>query len=212
MSNNCINKIILPNLTNRELELLREKVISKDEFNDEYFDFNKVIKRPENMLLRDFRGKTLNSFSKYYYENPDDLSQEELDSIIRDNVVNVKIRNEIVNIQDYVEDLYSTKELKEYLGKELILWYDWCRANWGTKWNSIWTTLEKDQLVFSTAWDPISANFFSQFIVICREILGERANRIALYYDEYRCKLHGKYYVNQNKEVVHKRKEDEEVA
>lgn len=35
-------------------------------------------------------------------------------------------------------------------------WYDWCRKNWGTKWNAVDTTIygRDDEVSFDTAWAP----------------------------------------------------------
>lgn len=119
MPNYCFNRIRL-NVTQEELERIKEKVMSKDEFEDEYFDFNKVIERPKNMLLRAFKSNTLESFSKYYYENPDKLEQNILDEIIRNKILKVRIDGKLVNIDHYVDEKYSSEELKDYNGEMLI--------------------------------------------------------------------------------------------
>ena len=143
MPNYCFNRIRL-NVTQEELQKIKERVMSKDEFGDEYFDFNKVIKRPKNMLLRAFKANTLEAFSKYYYENPDKLDQKILDEIIRNKILKVRIEGKLVNIDRYVDEKYLLEELKNYDGEMLILWHDWCVDNWGTKWNSLFSSINKD--------------------------------------------------------------------
>lgn len=202
MPNYCFNRISL-NITQAELEKLKSRIISIDEFNDEYLDFNKIIERPKNTLLRGFSSNTLESFSKYYYENPDKLEQNLLDKIISDNIPKVEIRDNLTNIQEYIENKYSQEELVSYKGKKLILWYDWCIENWGTKWNSVWTNLDNDEINFSTAWSPISVELFTSFIKICREIIGEKANEIWLYYEESGCDLYGRYYIDNDGTIIH---------
>ncbi|MEG0562411.1 MAG: hypothetical protein RR438_07820 [Cetobacterium sp.] len=210
MPNYCFNRIRL-NVTQEELERIKEKVMSKDEFGDEYFDFNKVIKKPKNMLLRAFKTNTLESFSKYYYENPDNLEQKILDEIIRNKILKVRIDGKLVNIDRYIDEKYSTEELKSYTGEKLILWYDWCVDNWGTKWNSLFSSINKDELIFSTAWNPISLELFESFINICKKVIGDKANDIWLYYEECGIGIFGRYFI-QDGELYYDEDYREEVA
>lgn len=210
MPNYCFNRIRL-NVTQEELERIKEKVMSKDEFGDEYFDFNKVIERPENMLLRAFKPNTLDAFSKYYYENPDKLEQKILDEIIRNKILKVRIDGKLVNIDRYVDERYSAEELKSYTGEKLILWYDWCINNWGTKWNSLFSGITTEELLFSTAWSPISLKLFESFVNICKETVGEKANDMWLYYEECGFSLYGRYYISDG-EIIHDYDYKEEVA
>lgn len=210
MPNYCFNRIRL-NVTQEELERIKEKVMSKDEFGDEYFDFNKVIERPKNMLLRAFKANTLESFSKYYYENPDNLEQKILDEIIRNKILKVRIDGKLVNIDCYVDEKYSIEELKNYTGEKLILWYDWCVDNWGTKWNSLFSGITTEELLFSTAWSPISLKLFESFVNICKETVGEKANDMWLYYEECGFNLYGRYYISDG-EIIHDYDYKEEVA
>ncbi len=210
MPNYCFNRIRL-NITQEELERIKEKVMSKDEFGDEYFDFNKVIERPKNMLLRAFKTNTLEAFSKYYYENPDKLEQKILDEIIRNKILKVRIDGKLVNIDRYVDEKYSSEELKDYNGEMLILWYDWCIDNWGTKWNSLFSGITTEELLFSTAWNPISLKLFESFVNICKETVGEKANDMWLYYEECGFSLYGRYYISDG-EIIHDYDYKEEVA
>lgn len=210
MPNYCFNRIRL-NVTQEELERIKEKVMSKDEFGDEYFDFNKVIERPENMLLRAFKPNTLDAFSKYYYENPDKLEQKILDEIIRNKILKVRIGGKLVNIDRYVDERYSAEELKSYTGEKLILWYDWCINNWGTKWNSLFSGITTEELLFSTAWSPMSLKLFESFVNICKETVGEKANDMWLYYEECGFSLYGRYYISDG-ETIHDYDYKEEVA
>lgn len=210
MPNYCFNRIRL-NVTQEELEKIKERVMSKDEFGDEYFDFNMVIKRPKNMLLRAFKTNTLEAFSKYYYENPDKLDQKILDEIIRNKILKVRIDGKLVNIDRYVDEKYSLEELKNYDGEMLVLWYDWCVDNWGTKWNSLFSSINKDELIFSTAWNPISLELFEGFVNICKEVIGEKANDIWLYYEECGVGIFGRYFI-QDEELCYDEDYREEVA
>ncbi len=209
MANYCLNRITLPELTKEELLKLKERVVSLDEFQDEYIDFNKIIKRPENILLRGFRLKTLDAFSKYYYENPDNLPQRTLDRIIKNEIRNYPIHDKVVDIQEYIEDKYSLEELREYQGERLVLWYDWSITNWGTKWNSLWTEISELEIRFHTIWNPVSETLFKEFVNILRDIVGERAKETWLYYYEGRRSLEGKYEI-VNREVIHDKEYEEE--
>ncbi|WP_298065274.1 hypothetical protein [uncultured Cetobacterium sp.] len=210
MPNYCFNRIRL-NVTQEELERIKEKVMSKDEFEDEYFDFNKIIKRPQNILLRAFKSNTLQAFSKYYYENPDKLEKKILDEIIRNKILKVRIDGKLVNIDRYVDEKYSAEELKSYTGEKLILWYDWCVDNWGTKWNSLFSSINKDELIFSTAWNPISFELFEGFVNICKEAIGDKAKDIWLYYEECGIGIFGRYFI-QDGELYYDEDYREEVA
>lgn len=201
MPNYCFNRIKL-NLSFEELIKIKEKVFSKDDFGDYYFDFNKLIERPENTLLKAYDDNLAKAFSKYYYENPDSLEQELLDKIIKNEVKKIKVNRMLVNIDQYVEERYSKEELKNYNGKMLTLWHEWCVENWGTKWNSLFSSISREELVFSTAWHPISKAMFGRFIGICRDIMGEKAEKIWFYYEEDRGKISGRYFIQDGKVQV----------
>lgn len=211
MPNYCFNRIKL-NLSFEELIKLKGRILSKDDFGDYYFDFNKLIERPKNTLLKAYDDNLAKAFSKYYYENPDSLDQELLDEIIKNEVKKIKVNGMLVNIDQYVEDRYSKEELKNYNGKMLTLWHEWCVENWGTKWNSLFSSISREELVFSTAWHPISQALFEEFIEICREIMGEKADKVWLYYEEDRGKISGRYFIQEGMVQVDSQYKEEEVA
>lgn len=78
-------------------------------------------------------------------------------------------------------------------------WYDWCRANWGTKWNAYDVTLkrhglalgsstEKATLSFDTAWsvpEPVLAAIAAKYPQI--EFSGWATDEG----DSYACSIHG---------------------
>lgn len=41
-------------------------------------------------------------------------------------------------------------------------WYDWCNANWGTKWGCYELEIDDDQLRFTTAWSPMDDTIIKQ--------------------------------------------------
>ena len=211
MPNYCFNRIKL-NLSFEELIKLKGRILSKDDFGDYYFDFNKLIERPENTLLKAYDDNLAKAFSKYYYENPDSLDQELLNKIIKNEVKKIKVNGMLVNIDQYVEDRYSKEELKNYIGKMLTLWHEWCVENWGTKWNSLFSSISREELVFSTAWHPISQALFKKFIEVCRDVMGEKADKVWLYYEEDRGKISGRYFIQEGMVQVDTQYKEEEVA
>lgn len=52
------------------------------------------------------------------------------------------------------EELYKKGETYAFNIKNYghATWYDWCVANWGTKWNAYGCVVEEDQVTFQTAW------------------------------------------------------------
>ncbi|MGL4955328.1 MAG: hypothetical protein ACRC4Y_07650 [Cetobacterium sp.] len=211
MPNYCFNRIKL-NLSFEELIKIKERVFSKDDFGDYYFDFNKLIERPENTLLKAYDDNLVKAFSKYYYENPDSLDQELLDKIIKNEIKRVRVNGMLVNIDQYVEERYSKEELKNYNGEMLTLWHEWCVENWGTKWNSLFSSISREELIFSTAWHPISQALFERFIGVCRDIMGDKADKIWFYYEEDRGKISGRYFIQDGEIKIDTQYKEEEVA
>lgn len=195
MPNYCYNRINIK-VTVEELESIKERVMSTDEFGDEYFDFNKIIPKPENMLSRSYGLFTLEAFSKYYYENPDNLSKEILDEIIQGKTNEIYVEEKLYRVDDYISKKYTKEELKSYTGEKLLLWYDWCIENWGTKWSSLYSEITTEEISFDTAWTPISEELFEEFVGICEEIIGNRANQIWMYYEENGNEIYGRYYMD----------------
>lgn len=55
-------------------------------------------------------------------------------------------------ITDFVN--YGFKYLSNIVKYGYPTWYDWCNANWNTKWNAYDTeTISDDEIIFQTAWD-----------------------------------------------------------
>lgn len=56
---------------------------------------------------------------------------------------------------DFEKILPMPKELKgTEAPKDKPNWYDWCVANWGTKWNSYEGNVTDEGIGFTTAWSP----------------------------------------------------------
>lgn len=54
----------------------------------------------------------------------------------------------------------KSEELKEKYGCDD--WYDWCNANWGTKWGCYDLEIDDDHLRFTTAWAPMEELIIKQ--------------------------------------------------
>lgn len=154
--------------------------VRKDEYGKEQFDFNTILKMPEelkiekssrsqdglklyiaslNPLLPDFGNKeekcqSIKDFAKKLMEAFD----EDIMNSPRNYLLKGK---EIKDAKEKYQDKLS--EVIE-LGKKVFHnlsrygfadWYDWSIENWGTKWNTTNTKIDEDgNLVFDTAWTP----------------------------------------------------------
>lgn len=75
----------------------------------------------------------------------------------------------------------------------------------------MFSSINKDELIFSTAWNPISLELFESFINICKEVIGDKANDIWLYYEECGIGIFGRYFI-QDGELYYDEDYREEVA
>ena len=64
-------------------------------------------------------------------------------------------------------------------------WYDWCVANWGTKWNSYDFDSNDDECSFSTAWAPP--------LPVIAELAKKTGNTFVLEYIEEGCAFVGRF-------------------
>jgi hypothetical protein len=157
MPNNIQNRLVVTANSNEELKgfLLRIKSAEHIEGEEREIDFNQIIPMP--MALRGTEASSRTDDAVYYYLVK--TNQEEMASSILHHYHlytmdrfadrNEEELNELLEIgKKYVEIF------KECGAKD---WYDWSRANWGTKWNAYETYLETlDEcsviLSFQTAW------------------------------------------------------------
>ena len=149
MPNWCENDLTIIGPATQVNRLL-EFIAGEDESGEKTaFDFNKLIPYPEEYAAADRRyrewdGKRRKIFDEGLgYAHPE--TQRKLNALLEEYRVQ---RDDGLTIQT-VMDGYNNGG------------YEWCRANWGTKWNACHVSLEeRDQdsekavLHFETAWQP----------------------------------------------------------
>lgn len=174
MPNWVKNKIIVGN-SKYGKELINKYVTLNEETGEVEFDFNKVIKMPEELQI-EFSSKSDYALSLYlayinpsvtYYGDNNKINEEEYKNIISklkfktivssiDNLSEERINN--------LKEKYSEKEMLR-LGKrqvenvlkyDALNWYEWSVKNWGTKWNAQAFEASPDNrtITFETAWNP----------------------------------------------------------
>lgn len=141
-----------------------------DDDGEKSFDFNKIIPMPESLdvcsgsitdecivcyltqkgtvsieNLKDFDGVLLRKLVKNYFGGegwPEEVLRR----------VRVKMKEETEENKD---EMYRNGEVyvSNYLKYGYTTWYDWCYANWGTKWNAYrFDFIDEDTIRFETAW------------------------------------------------------------
>ncbi len=159
-------------------------LLIKGEDDEMKFDFNKIIPMPQELNI--ISGSITTQCVNIYYTslNPDvediDLgnkNQEEFDkatallSKTRFRTYNAKVKNKeveefldtnyakeekIISIRDAVD--YGKKAVSNIEKYGTMDWYDWCTANWGTKWNACHNEFYEDspnEIEFDTAWGDV---------------------------------------------------------
>jgi hypothetical protein len=123
-----------------------EKVFDFLKGEDTVIDFNKIIPMPEELKIAScsegtngmnyllyLHDKVTNAHLKEYYERVELMPKER--------------KNKCIELG---------KAYLSNLGKYgYTTWYEWSRANWGTKWNAYSTYREGDALYFQTAWSAV---------------------------------------------------------
>lgn len=175
MPNWVKNKIIIGN-SKYGKELINKYVALNEETGEIEFDFNKVIKMPEELQI-EYSSRSdkalclyvtyINPSISYYGEKEDKIGEKDyadLVCLLKERAITVsnfdlsleKI-NELIGDNSEVDLLKLGKQQVENLQKYGALnWYDWSINNWGTKWNADdFISLDDDKtIMFSTAWDP----------------------------------------------------------
>ncbi len=157
--------------------LIEKYCVYKEEREELEFDFNKVIKMPDELRI-EFSSKSdhalclyltkVNPLVNYYGTN-----EEKMDKILYDNIIKelsdktlmkydfTLSENDIYKVLDKYKEENELLELGERQINNLknygsINWYEWSIRNWGTKWNASDLEVSDDfkNLIFETAWDP----------------------------------------------------------
>lgn len=175
MPNFVKNKIIVGNVNYGKRLVEKYSSLNEEEGKLE-FDFNKVIKMPEELQI-EFSTKSDDALSLYltkinpevkYYGAP----QEKVDKASYDKFVEeVSKTTTKTNFTLSEDDIYRVldkykeeskllalgeRQVKNLLNYNALNWYDWSIKNWGTKWNASEFEVQDDfkSLLFETAWDP----------------------------------------------------------
>lgn len=172
----------MPNWTYCMLEAPKaviEKYLSKDEDGDLYFDFNKVIPRPDIYQDPDMSEGGDTTLCLYWYLSArGKISPREI--FIRfGNIFSndewyfndpVMIERILRDCNNHSEEYYrrGEKYFTAYKSYGYRSWYTWSIDNWGTKWNACETHVSYDDndfgvVHFDTAWsypEPIIDKIF----------------------------------------------------
>ncbi len=178
MPNWVKNKIIVGN-SKYGKELIDKYVALNEETDKVEFDFNKVVKMPEELKIEysSRSDKALRLYVAYinpsvtnYGKKEDKISEKDftdLMCLLKEKAITFSSTPsfglESSEIYTLIDENSEVDLLK--LGKQLVLniqkygvlnWYDWSINNWGTKWNADnFMSLDDDKvLTFETAWDP----------------------------------------------------------
>lgn len=153
-----------------------KKVLELVKSEESEFDFNKIIPMPKELEIA---SSSLNELGIVcFLSNRLTIPFEQLDKHCLGYVTNMFDSNwartiydeRLPDRRDEFDKLYEIgKVCCENIRKYGYMdWYDWCRDNWGTKWNSCEVYIEDNCISFQTAWsvpDPI----FEAFAYICDE-------------------------------------------
>lgn len=135
-------------------QIKMKSITKKDLFNaDGEFDFNKLIPMPE----------TLNMESGTYESIAIEAVATKAAEAKNEFGFGFSIRhtdNFTSRMASYVEKDGESKVYEDGLAYITNLikygattWYDWCRINWGTKWNAYnYCEIDEDTIQFQTAW------------------------------------------------------------
>ena len=137
----------------------------KSEHSD--FDFNKIIPMPESLNVTS--GGISDNAIMYYLS---DRLQKSIDDVERNDDIKL-IKYTYTSLRDLMDDCRNMLDRGSYKPDDLyeqgrvyvdnyhkygaIDWYDWCCANWGTKWNACDVSVTRSGMfqctvVFDTAW------------------------------------------------------------
>lgn len=126
MPNHCNNTLTITSSSEAVDELLKEYITTNSK-GEQFLDFEKIIPKPSSI-----------QFSS-------ELSSHEL--VMATNNLPDELKQSFESLKEKV----SQYNLKNH---GVDGWYDWCVANWGTKWNSYDCIINEDGISFNTAWSP----------------------------------------------------------
>lgn len=137
-----------------------------DDDGEKFFDFNKMIPMPESLDIES--GSMTDECIIYYLTGRCikkiwELESEKIDLIRKlvrgDNAWLAQIWERACKKGAEVkEDREMYTKGRIYIDNHFkygyTTWYDWCRTNWGTKWNAYeYSEIDADTIEFETAWN-----------------------------------------------------------
>lgn len=177
MPNWVINRI---EIENSSIEEIIKNHIRKDSNGLEGFDFNTILKMPEDLKIEK-SSRSADGFKLYiakkspFIENIGNKEEKipaskYLKDLYRifghdciDNLPKYFLRpSDVDKLRDkYGEDFENVLALGEKVFNNIRKygvpdWYDWSVEHWGTKWNACNTYIDSDKrtITFDTAWSP----------------------------------------------------------
>ena len=159
----------MPNWTYCKLKAPK-KVLMKYRNEKNEFDFNLVISQPKEYSDPELISGGDEDYAIYWYLTkketrplykaaPEAILERYfgrfslmLDPLTRDTYVS----HYIPETEEESQALYERGAKYVYLADKYGYrdWYDWRRANWGTKWNACENSWKHDGVAFETAWAP----------------------------------------------------------
>ena len=163
MPNWVQNEIIFENIGDEKVAALVRELKLSTENGERAFDFNKLIPMPESLNIES--GSNTDRAIAYYVTErlTIPVEQTNLSGLISNcfsndwaNEVVSRLKNETETSPEVWDKLYENGKQYMYNREHYgcYTWFDWCRRNWGTKWNACnaeWS-LDDGMLVFQTAW------------------------------------------------------------
>ena len=169
----------MPNWVQNEITLYGEekniaKVLELVKSEESEFDFNKLVPMPKELNISSSSENELaiicflsNKLTKPFHQ----MEKKYLAYVT--NMFDPNWARTIYNerLPERKADFDKLYELGKVCCSNIdkyshIDWYDWCRANWGTKWNACEVYISDNIISFQTAWsvpDPI----FEAFAYLC---------------------------------------------
>lgn len=164
MPNWVQNEIIFENASDEKVAALIRELKAATETDESAFDFNKLIPMPEALNVES--GSHQDWAIAYYVTDRlmKPVERTNLAELISNSFNADWAKDVVARLKEMIKTGTEMDWDKLYEdGKQYIFnrenygcytWYDWCRRNWGTKWNAcepIWC-LEEGILYFQTAW------------------------------------------------------------
>lgn len=169
MPNNVKNRLIIKGEKTRVAECIKSLEAEKsrvNEFNGEtetwitYMDFETIVPQPKSLadaVADGLADDAIYYFAEKYRRHNGGLR---LSTISDNSSIYEKIEKELARMDDKRREKSLANMwlcAKNVIDYGYATWYDWNRANWGTKWNAYDTEVSGDDtIIFCTAWSCVA--------------------------------------------------------